>query len=729
MAVAVLLGTFFTAWLLLQSPNFFRGYDLVRMHAYYKAYFREAVLSGRLPLWNPFAGLGRPFLSDIETETLYPPNLLVVPLGVAGGLVVSLVLHQAIAIYGGAKLGTELGARPLASVLLGAGFALASPFTARLATGMMPVYFSLCWWPMLLWLASSLQDHWSRAKAACFAVVVALAILAGNPPILFVELLGVACFVGGRMTLASTPLGRRQDLINLAWLCGAGILGVGLSAVQLVPFAELLGQGNRPLHDASFATANGMPPASWLSLIFPASTGLAPNWEFDLYCGLLPAFAAAGALIFWRDRNVRGLLALGLIGGLLSAGNRTPLLGWVIHVGPGASALRFPSRYGICVGAAVLGLAAISVSRRSARSAGLLLAAAAAGAAWIAWLRPYVARASLAPVPYFLSHIPAMAVCALLLAAWSLGWGGRRGATALAAAMALFVLADWFQAVRLLSPVYSQYGFETREKAVGAALRGAGMIKSGEAPLRFSAISSLLPENAGMTGGYSSYASYSNPALRRVWYFLHEAAGITPSLSDFIQLPRAIGDHPERLEGLALAGYIDPVTGETVLHPPVGARAHLAFRTETVPDWRAAVALEAAAHGDPDLAIVEEGTAPSLASAEFSATRDCVITSFTPERVELHADSGIPAILVLAEAWYPGWHATVGGAPTPVFPVNGWMRGVVVPAGASDVVLTYRTSGLGIGAAISLASAVLVILIAVKPSRGPMANGIALAPE
>ncbi|HEY5227104.1 MAG TPA: hypothetical protein VIJ19_01115, partial [Opitutaceae bacterium] len=407
--VALLLGVFCTAWLLIQDPNFLRGYDFVRMHFFYKAYFREAILSGRLPLWNPYSGLGRPFLADIETETLYPPNLLIVPLGVAGGLAVSLVLHQAVAIYGGAKFGATLGARPLPSLLLGAGFALASPFTARLATGMIPVYFSLCWWPVLLWLASDLQDRPNGAKSAAFAVVVALAILAGNPPILFVELLGVAFLVAGRATAA--PEGRNQGFANLAWLCIAGILGIGLAAVQLVPFAELLGQGNRPLHDASFATANGMPPASWLSLVFPASTGLAPNWEFDLYCGLLPLFAAAGAVLLWRDRNVRGLLALGLVGGLLSAGDRAPFLGWLVHVIPGAGALRFPSRYGICVVAAILGLAAVCVSRRSPGSVPFILVVAAASAGWIFWLRPYVAGAAMAPVPYFLSHLAAISVC------------------------------------------------------------------------------------------------------------------------------------------------------------------------------------------------------------------------------------------------------------------------------------------------------------------------------
>jgi len=266
---ALLFGSFSTAWMLLQSPNFFSGYDFVRMHAYYRAYYREALLAGRLPLWNPFVGLGRPFLADIETGTLYPPNLLLLPLGVYGGTAVLLVLHQATAFFCGVRLGRKLGAGAGPSLVVGAGIALASPFTARLASGALPVYFSLCWWPALLWLGASLQDAWHPRTAGGFAAVLALAILAGNPPILFVEFVGLLAFLLCRLDWKGTDW--RTHLGNHAGLAMAAIIGAGLAGAQLLPFAELVGQGNRPLHAAAFAVANGMPPASWLSLIFPTS--------------------------------------------------------------------------------------------------------------------------------------------------------------------------------------------------------------------------------------------------------------------------------------------------------------------------------------------------------------------------------------------------------------------------------------------------------------------------
>jgi hypothetical protein len=720
-AVALVLAAASTAWLTLQAPNFFRGYDFVRMHAFYKGYFRNAVLDGRLPLWNPFVGLGRPFLADIETETLYPPSLLFVPFGVGMGTALAVLLHQAVAIYGGAKLGQKLGAERGPSVLLGVGLALASPFAARLATGMLPVYFCLCWWPLLLWLGASLQDGGGGRRAAGFAAVVALVVLAGNPPIAFVEMLGLAVFLAGRISLGGTGASRRAQLAHHAELAGAGVLGLGLAAVQLFPFIELLGQGNRPLHDPAFALANGMPPASWLSLLVPASTTFAPNWEYDLYCGLLPLLASVGALFLWRDRNIRGLLALGMVGGLLAAGDRAPFLGWVVRLVPGAGALRFPSRYGICVATAVLGLAALSVSRRSGRAAAAAAGGAAVAAGWILWLRPYVAHEPGTAAPFLVGRLAALLGALLLLVAWHRRPAGPRAGLGLGAALAAFALGDWFLAARLQAPVYSIYGYVTQERAIGAHLRAEGLIRVGEPPPRISGSRLVLPENAGMTEGFATYVSYSNPALARPWGYLHAAAGIAPSRSDFIQLPEAVGARPERLAGLSLVWALDSRLRELDLRRTADPRAYLAFRAETNADWRAAsqgAALESASR----VARVERDSAPLPPPDVGPATGDCAITSFAPEDVRLHATAGRAAILVLGEAWYPGWRATVNGHPSPVFPVDGWKRGVVVPAGASDVAFRFWPTSLGLGAAISLLSLAVMVGLA-----GPFARGRARA--
>ncbi len=92
-----------------------------------------------------------------------------------------------------------------------------------------------------------------------------------------------------------------------------------------------------------------------------------------------------------------------------------------------------------------------------------------------------------------------------------------------------------------------------------------------------------------------------------------------------------------------------------------------------------------------------------------------------PERVEVSVDASAPAVLVLNDAWYPGWRATVDGHPAPILPANALVRAVPVPAGVHDVVFRFRTRGLVLGASLTGASlglwAVLVLVAAWRRRR------------
>ena len=80
------------------------------------------------------------------------------------------------------------------------------------------------------------------------------------------------------------------------------------------------------------------------------------------------------------------------------------------------------------------------------------------------------------------------------------------------------------------------------------------------------------------------------------------------------------------------------------------------------------------------------------------------VGDYQPERFAIDVMAAAPSLLVIAEPWYPGWVARIAGAESrtvEVIPVNGWMRGVAVPAGKSRIEMSYEPSSLWIGAAIS----------------------------
>src|SRR5690606_36054468 len=69
---------------------------------------------------------------------------------------------------------------------------------------------------------------------------------------------------------------------------------------------------------------------------------------------------------------------------------------------------------------------------------------------------------------------------------------------------------------------------------------------------------------------------------------------------------------------------------------------------------------------------------------------NAMVTEYAPTRVvvDVHADA--PAFLLLTDAYYPGWMATVNGAPVEVRRADVMFRAVPVPAGESTVIFEYR---------------------------------------
>jgi uncharacterized membrane protein YfhO len=83
---------------------------------------------------------------------------------------------------------------------------------------------------------------------------------------------------------------------------------------------------------------------------------------------------------------------------------------------------------------------------------------------------------------------------------------------------------------------------------------------------------------------------------------------------------------------------------------------------------------------------------------------------YEPNRVDVKTKAVAPSILVLGENHYPGWRAYLDGEPVGVLRVNYNQRGVRVPAGEHEVRFVYRPKSVMIGSAVSLLTALLLIL-------------------
>jgi hypothetical protein len=93
------------------------------------------------------------------------------------------------------------------------------------------------------------------------------------------------------------------------------------------------------------------------------------------------------------------------------------------------------------------------------------------------------------------------------------------------------------------------------------------------------------------------------------------------------------------------------------------------------------------------------GPADSDAFARLQAQNRIVrMDQGTPNRTIIEAEIRVPAMLVIAECWHPGWRATVDGRPTPVQRVNYLQQGVRLEAGRHTVRLRFFPRSVVYGA-------------------------------
>jgi hypothetical protein len=195
-------------------------------------------------------------------------------------------------------------------------------------------------------------------------------------------------------------------------------------------------------------------------------------------------------------------------------------------------------------------------------------------------------------------------------------------------------------------------------------------------------------------------------------------------------LPRS-GERPPR-------GYASDPVPDPATHPEVMARPSIALHENRLH-------YHARAHFASEAVVVEPGLTAAVRAMRESSTRgvevleagDRVSAGALPDltrplpgdsvtvrypsarRVEIATRSEAARILVLHDAWDPGWRVRIDGNRADAFPVSLISRGVFVPAGTHDVEMTYFPRGFVAGVCISIITALAITSMAL---RGPIAK-------
>lgn len=218
--------------------------DLILENYQWKAFIRQQIAEGEVPLWNPHQFSGIPFLAAGQHSALYPVSIIyyVMPLWLAYGwfTVVNLWLAGVFMYLFARGLGIGRAGAMLAGVIYQfCGFVIAS-VVFQMMIGALP------WLPLMLLMAEYIirkRELFGRKTAipwvAIGAAALGMNILAGHVEVTLYSLIITGYYAGIRWIV---DWWRNRDhsaaLQTAAWLLSVVILGIGLAAIQFFPLVE-----------------------------------------------------------------------------------------------------------------------------------------------------------------------------------------------------------------------------------------------------------------------------------------------------------------------------------------------------------------------------------------------------------------------------------------------------------------------------------------------------------
>jgi uncharacterized membrane protein YfhO len=97
------------------------------------------------------------------------------------------------------------------------------------------------------------------------------------------------------------------------------------------------------------------------------------------------------------------------------------------------------------------------------------------------------------------------------------------------------------------------------------------------------------------------------------------------------------------------------------------------------------------------------GVAPADESGGLSPTpiarqsASATYESSGPQAARIPVNTTSRSVVLIRNAYDPGWHATVDGRPARIWPADYLVQGVIVPPGRHTVVLRYGDDTIGFG--------------------------------
>lgn len=695
------------------------GKDIHELFYPWYWHVQNALSQGRIPFWDPYQFGGYPFLSNPQVALFYPPSWLIFLLPIPIGISLFFTLHLWLAGSGMFLLVRDLSRTDFGAVLAAISFMFSGFMMTRIYAGHIGVIAVYTWLPWIL-----IATAWAVKRATIPAAIIAglpfgLAVLAGHSSsLIYIGLIWAWFTLYLMYTTKSIWLIARQVVI-------AGLIGIMLGAVQLLPLIQLLGLTARSVSgDADFARMFSMPFTQFVTLIIPMLGGhpmLIGFWskvanfeEFNYYVGILPLLGLLVA--FRKPRLLTWSYAVLIIIGLLMST-------WTVY-------RRVESIIPI-----------FSLERVPARAAVFYLFFMSAMWGEIIALGERFAKSSRTLRQGLTAVIPALVAglsSSITLYIFARGEGQERSVQVAYAGWATALLIVVLGGVLLIQFIRMREGRQRNLVRGGLIfvtlldlwLFGHLFVENltqippdqpwvdakaiiGETEHRIVPFDFVMMVNGAEQAGYGTIVGYNTLELNST-AALHKQAfqDITSSVYDIYSVKYFLTDKslipPENDDHqLTLVDYTSSVY--VYEREPVLDIARLVYQYEVLPANVDAATRLTASDFDPATTVILNQQPDCASSEQVVLSGTAEIISHVPEQWVIRTESDVPAILVLSETAYPDWQVTIDGIPAESLTAYSAIRAVCVPAGIHEVVWSYRPTQFVIGGAISIAALALVL--------------------
>ncbi len=744
------------------SPDTMEPAGFVRMGE--QSLYRDHVY----PLWNPFVFLGMPsFASGAYNPLIYPPDwplaLLnkVVPLPDMTWMILYYFLGALFLFF----LARELGARPEGALLGAAAFVFAPNLVAVGSGGHGSQLVDSAYLPLMVWLAVRWLRRGGLHHLAWLALAGGFQLLRGHVQICFYTWVAIALYAVVEWVAALAR--RRSDLLPLTGrafaIAAAAAVAFGLAGFYNLPLRDYARWSIRGTAEGGgvgmgYATAWSLAPYELPSALVPWWVGFGretywggmPFTDYpNIYLGVVAVLLAVPAFLANGAPRIYALLLAGL-SLVIAVGRHSPVYGLLYDHLPLFNKFRVPVMIIVLFQlAAALGTAwgwsailpggdpkaeeprvrARRVGRVLIVLGGLLALALVVGVMGQGlWRGSYIAMVLQHKSGFVLgtpqgpqSYSPETAslvwqrfvsslgrACLLGLLVVGVAWFARRSRipALLATAVALALLLGELWPVS--AQVMGRFVGDVAERNLEAGRDDVvDYLEKQGPPGHFRILPDEIQSNRFAGFGIASLGGYhaAKPRLfqdfadRRLqgnldWMRLLNVAYIVQH-GEFESTPPYLR--------LVYKGSADVYANLTAL-----PRATLVGGYAVVRPAKAI--LDSVGMGARDMAdftYLEQD--PHLALGPIRGGRVRIV-SYRLNDVTIDVDTPGPALLRLADEWYPDWQARVDGKPTPVLRSDYLLRAVYVPAGRHRVVFRFESAAVRQGLLVTLASLVLVLV-------------------